>query len=880
MRQCLAAVLVALALARTGYAQQGHVQLAVAAHAVAADAVRRAGQPTLEPDIGLTVYRPTLRAGNLFADIHLTPRDGKAHLGQVAVAVRDVKAAGLTWTLSGGDSSTRPVLGEYGFPNLFAPYVTFVGGSLSGVGPRGSIAAMAGRVTALQNLFGSDPQMLDQRVAELQARVRPTSRLELLGRASRVRTRDVREFAYYVDAGDSVGIGARLRVVPTLELTADGGVSWFERRGSGTRERGPDALVGAQWIVRRGWLQLNAQRFSPGYFAVVNTPFLDRQGAFAAGEYVVWSRLRLFGGFELFETNLDPEAADRALASLPDGETRRGYGGLRVHLGGRTFVTLRAEDGDRAARPTGLTRTAYDSDTGVVSTELQTGSRTVSAFGRYERRENVDNANGQGTYTQHTANAQVFSQMSQRSQIFASAMFLRRADRTGGQTFWHAGGGAQWQLPRRQLWLRGEGLFSLNSDWASDVSIPHQLLTVGLSGQLTLRTTVTFDVSFDRAPQPIANGSPWLTRSMLRLRHTVHTGAARVGGAAAVASRRRGGGTIAGVAYADWNANGLQDAGEEGLAGVSLLYGAGPGASAGTQVTTGLDGQFAFVDVPLGRATVGLDIAALPVDYDPPPLTRHDTDVSARGGARLAFGLVPLGSISGVVVEDADNDGKPGAADAPVGDAVVVLDGGARSEQTRAGAFRFDAVRPGAHTVELLRESLPEACTIVSSPIAEIEVSRARLHGEAYFLVKFEKRPEIRRTFPAKKEPAGPGSPASRAPDASTSRTTPTKPAPVAPKAAAKAAGPAPAQRAPATSVAPDVPRYAIQFAALRNRTRARQMAESLRRRGVEAYVLEDVDRLAKVRVGSYESREEAERELLRLQQTLRIEGVILRTGG
>jgi cell division septation protein DedD len=864
--------LLTVAVAHPVMAQQGSVQLSSSAHVVVADAERRAGQPTLDPDFGFTAYQPGFRFGTLFADFHVVRRADSVRIGQTAFGLRDVKLGGLTWSLTGGDSSMSPSLSDYAFTNLFAPQVTFSGGHLAGYAKRGSVTLTAGRVTALRNIFGSDPQGVEQEMGQLQARYRPSASVEVFARASHVLTRDAREFVWFVSRSDDVGGGVRARPIPTVEVTADLGASRYIRRGGTEREQRVNALLGGKWTLRRGWLELNAHRFSPGYFPVLNTPYLDREGAYAAGEVEATSRLRIYGGFEAFRTNPDPVGSTEIVASLPQGVSNRGFAGVRLHVTGGTFLSIRAEDGDRTSRPVRLPGANLDSDTGVVSVEMQTAAKTLTGFGRYEWRENVDHANnGNGTYGQHTGSAQISKRVNERLQVFGSAMLIRQARQTGGLTFLQAGGGAQWQLPARPLWLRGEGLFTRSDDWESDTVLPHQLFTVGLTGQLSARTSMSFDVMLDRAPQQNVATNPWLARSMIRLLHSLPTGSARVAPSPGVSTRRSRGslGSIGGLAYADWNGNGAREEGEEPLPGVPfVLSAADPAGTEDTRVTTGPAGEFAFTSVPQGRARVGLDLAALPVDYDPPQTTSVDTEVRDRRGDKLAFGLVPLGSIAGKVVQDADGDGRDSAADSPVDGAVLLLDRGERSEQTRGGAFHFDSVRAGAHTVTLLRESIGEGATLTGDPNVDVVLDRARLRATVTFVVRVEKRPEIRRVFPSKSisqngnEPSrgtagsNPGVPASRA----TARAVRT------------------AARASAARGASGDASFAIQLAAIHDRARGRQLVTKLQHRGVDAYLYEDTDGLAKVRVGSYRTRAAAEPELRRLKH-MRLTGWIATIG-
>ena len=104
--------------------------------------------------------------------------------------------------------------------------------------------------------------------------------------------------------------------------------------------------------------------------------------------------------------------------------------------------------------------------------------------------------------------------------------------------------------------------------------------------------------------------------------------------------------------FADWNGNGLPDAGEDALSGIPVRLGNA------THATTSHDGQFSFLNVPSGALNVGLDVKALPVDFDPPAAPDLVLELSRGETRRVAFALVPLGGIRGRVVEDANRNGR------------------------------------------------------------------------------------------------------------------------------------------------------------------------------------------------------------------------------
>ena len=148
--------------------------------------VEPGGQPLLEPDYGVSWLQPGTRFGIFQLELRGTRRDGLPAPWQNLRRVRDLKYRGLAWSLEAGDTYFSPAVGDYRFANLAAPSLTFVGGGVSARSPRTSVGVIAGRATAWRNLFGTDPDTLDQQIIVGRASHKPTDRLELSTRASRM----------------------------------------------------------------------------------------------------------------------------------------------------------------------------------------------------------------------------------------------------------------------------------------------------------------------------------------------------------------------------------------------------------------------------------------------------------------------------------------------------------------------------------------------------------------------------------------------------------------------------------------------------------------------------------------------------------------------
>jgi cell division septation protein DedD len=624
-------------------------------------------------------------------------------------------------------------------------------------------------------------------------------------------------------------------------------------------------MGGLNWLHSRGWVQVNASRFSPGDFPALNNPLADREQVFAAAEYDLVSRARVSAGWERFRTNLDPEASAASTQPVPQTAGDRGFGGVRVQLTSRSTLAFRGEQGDRESHPVGPGLPS-DSDTGMWAAEWQAAIKRTNVFVRYSGRDNVEHMNKSGSYDQRDTAAQVFANLPGGSQAFGLAVLTRTSTGDGGgNTYWQAGGGTQLRLGHRELWLRAEGNAARNMDTLSRVYVPRESFILGVNGQMSRRTTLAFNVNLDRAVSISNVGTPWMTRSMFRVIHTLPTGSVFLP-SASIASRNessRGTGTISGLVFADWNADGVQDAGENTLEGIPLRLGGGHTAS-------GRDGQFAFMNVPAGVRSIGLDTSALPVDFDPPAASQVQIELSRGDSKRVTFGLIPLGVIHGRVVRDLNGNRKADVNEEAVENAVIILDGGARSEQVRKGRYRFDAVRSGAHVVKLLVESLPDGAVIAGDAEVPATLSRDALAADITFVVSLEKRPEIRKVFPPRGGGAGAGN-VTTTPRAVAGRGTPTT-TPSSPKTAAATALVPRVTGTPATESRPSAGgKFTVQIAALNDPLRAKDAVQQLKESGMPAYLVSpsasDPDAPYRVRVGPYESREDAQRVALSLEK-------------
>jgi len=180
-------------------------------------------------------------------------------------------------------------------------------------------------------------------VAVARASYKTTDALELFARASHVRTGDVPAFSSPIARSTQGGGAARWIVNPAVHLIGDASAVSYRRRGQHDGHLDMSTLAGASFLLARGWIQLNAARFSPGELPIVNQMLTDRQTVYAAGEFDAFARLKVFGGWEAFRSNLNPFADSRTPAS--DGI--RGFGGVRTP----NWHAIQLRPSSRARRP-------------------------------------------------------------------------------------------------------------------------------------------------------------------------------------------------------------------------------------------------------------------------------------------------------------------------------------------------------------------------------------------------------------------------------------------------------------------------------------------------------------------------------------------------
>ncbi len=182
--------------------------------------------------------------------------------------------------------------------------------------------------------------------------------------------------------------------------------------------------------------------------------------------------------------------------------------------------------------------------------------------------------------------------------------------------------------------------------------------------------------------------------------------------------------SVGDVVWVDTDADGIQDGGESGLAGVTVNLLDSGGSTVATTATAG-DGSYSFTGVTPGEYRVEFvapsGYSFSPVDQGGDDTVDSDADVttgrselftlvSGQSEVDMDAGLYEDASVGDVVWVDADADGIQDSGESGlVGVTVNLLDSGGSTVATTAtagdGSYSFTGVTPGEYRVEFVAPS-------------------------------------------------------------------------------------------------------------------------------------------------------------------------------
>jgi protocatechuate 3,4-dioxygenase beta subunit len=160
-------------------------------------------------------------------------------------------------------------------------------------------------------------------------------------------------------------------------------------------------------------------------------------------------------------------------------------------------------------------------------------------------------------------------------------------------------------------------------------------------------------------------------------------------------------GTVSGIVFNDFNANGIQDPGENGIGGVVIELHDDNGFVLQTVITAG-NGSYIFVNVAPGSYTVW---ETDPEGFESTTNNFVPVSINSNSGASAIFGDKQAGTISGVVFNDINGSGVQDSGEGGLGNVLIsLLDSTGTLITTEvsdaAGMYQFNSIETGMYTVQ------------------------------------------------------------------------------------------------------------------------------------------------------------------------------------
>jgi hypothetical protein len=176
-------------------------------------------------------------------------------------------------------------------------------------------------------------------------------------------------------------------------------------------------------------------------------------------------------------------------------------------------------------------------------------------------------------------------------------------------------------------------------------------------------------------------------------------------------------GAIEGVAFKDYNYDGLRQNDEPAVEGIKILLG-----KERSEITDNL-GEYRFSKVRARKAYISLDTSTIPAGFVLTTPSSQEVGVSQAGVVEVNFGLASRTEISGIIFEDTDNNGKFDGKDKGLKNVEIFLEDGTKTLTNEAGRYNFGKAKVGKHTLKLDLNSLPSNYMPTIPIVKEIDLS-------------------------------------------------------------------------------------------------------------------------------------------------------------
>lgn len=720
--------------------------------------------------------RQLLRRGGMFTIASDTVAHGDGLLfGRNYVELRDVPIGNSRTTVTLGTLYTTLDAFDIHFSNLISPNFYILGGQFQIAYSKFTITAAGGR-----NQLFLGPGVLylkaaPDSAAAFQLFYRPIKPLKLQFRS--IFTRANAPLGYLGIPEEQVAFRlphSASSFFLTSQYDFRKGYSWLSEVAfthatpqpgfdfPGLKKNQFSFYTGPYFERDRFRLMANYSRQSVNYFPLSNQFLGDRQGTFVSGDYRLTQRVSVFGSFANARGNIERNPF------RPTFEGRNANVGASFRLPGQFSLSANGTRGQITSSGAGFERS--EDVFHNYSVQLQKAWRSWIPIYRFQLEDF-------GSRVAESANKSIIrSHELDVTKSFRNASSLtgglrvqqRSAGLQHGTTFFGRLGGSISIRNRLSIYGQGEigrdlaneTLFAINNLKTASVGFQVKMpFGYAVRGNLTynsLRTNPNLQNVFYASTLGGASVTPLYSLARwvftLEITKSFRWGRGVIPGMgipdALLSQYIPTYGAVDGYAFNDRNGNGERDAGEEGLPYVTVALGS-------HTVQTDATGRFEFREVRTGFQQVQVPLDLVPANYSPPPQRDWSIEVQQRGNSPIGIPVQVLGGIRGRV--EVVNNGSPRVGFA---EARLVLRPSAQATLTdEEGNFAFDNLLPGAYTVEIDPQWLPEGSELVTAGVYTVRVGSGDVTNVVPFVfqVKPVERPiqrvpltgETRITLPA-----------------------------------------------------------------------------------------------------------------------------------
>lgn len=621
-----------------------------------------------------------------------------------------LQAGRLSFNLQLGDNHIQLTKLGYRFTNYYPAYNYLRGLTAGFKHKKFSFDFFSGRVARLTGLLGNFYSLTEQTATGFMAHYEP-EKVYYLGFGF-IHSENERDWSgeLLTRVNHLLVIESELRFSPEVRFVMDTRASEASP-GDGDGKVSGTSIRFGPIINRNGWsLEINYRRVEKEFRNLNSEYFYDRdqEGLFAAWRFQPKRSLFIFGSFDYYHDNVD------RLPEINTTDFLRLYSGFSLVSPPWPDLTLRLDFTAAESRRHEENYHHYLSPGFYLQLSKNLGAFYPYLRVRFQHYDNRVDDSRDFTYPSYY--------LGLRYSYFGSSYLLLEVEDT--RYF-------DYQQNKRQAYNRvrlahyspfflgtdfyGEFSYADIKSWYFASQVSRQLeLYLGLGRKLPLGFKARVDF---RAQWPLDSTLPasyWVT---LRLDRRFNWGEAPAYQGRTSGPALTGTGRIEGLIFSDHNLNGLYDSGEKVFTGITLTL------EDGSQVTSDRNGRFMFSRVAEGVHTVNLEVRDIPAEFYLLGLEKRQVLVEKRKTTGVIYALVESVSLSGLVFEDTNKNGKLDAEDRRLKDVLVVMKPvpapslpesleKMRTEELTCytddhGKFFFENILPGPYELFVDEASLP-----------------------------------------------------------------------------------------------------------------------------------------------------------------------------